>query len=287
MKSEVSQLKGEGSNIKGDTSISRAALKKNPWTRREIKGLTIFQSPLLLEQPLKAHAFTTRLGGETPHPFSSFNLGRHDAAKEFWDDALKNRYRLCDALSISADRMRVPGQVHSAKVEFVEETEVLKEVDGLYTKQPDTPILLHFADCVPIIIFERNRSILSVVHAGWRGTASFIAKNAVEEMTNKLGARAEDMVAAVGPAIGTCCYPTSAEVGEQLSRTVSNARELIEHDGEQPRPDLRAINAMQLLESGVSEVDVCDLCTCCHPELFYSHRQSGGITGRQGALACL
>lgn len=268
------------------TQLRQRALRKNEWRTRKVKGLTVLQSPLLLEQPLKAHAFTTRLGGETPDPFDTFNLGRHDAAKDHWDDALNNRHRLCDALSISSEHLKVPGQVHSDRVEYVEECETYREVDALFTAMEDVPILLHFADCVPIIVFESVRRIACVIHAGWRGTASEIARKAVGRMVETLGASPEDMVAAVGPAIGTCCYPTSDEVAQRLSSTVSDARELVVF-GEQPRPDLRAINAMQLLESGVAQVDVCDLCTCCHPELFYSHRQSGGLTGRQGAIACL
>jgi len=115
-------------------------------------------------------------------------------------------------------------------------------------------------------------------------------------------------VAAVGPAIGTCCYPTGEDVVEQLmltlatsphdklapvefdegqlSRLVKRAVAAGSHQ-EQPRPDLKGINAMQLLMAGVPEVDVSSFCTSCRPDIFYSHRQSGGITGRQGAIAMI
>ncbi|HEY9787932.1 MAG TPA: peptidoglycan editing factor PgeF, partial [Candidatus Obscuribacterales bacterium] len=211
---------------------------------------------------------------------------RHDAAKDYWDDALKNRFRLCETLAVPSQRLKVPGQVHSDRVVFLEETDQLREVDAVFTVSPDVPILLHFADCVPIILYERRKNSVCVIHAGWRGTAASIARKAVENLVNKLKADPRHMVAAVGPAIGSCCYPTSDEAAAQLATTISEASLFIERL-EQPRPDLGAINAMQLLKAGVEEVDVCNLCTCCHPELFYSHRHSGGITGRQGAIACL
>jgi hypothetical protein len=92
------------------------------------------------------------------------------------------------------------------------------------------------------------------------------------------------MVAAVGPGIGSCCYPTSREVAEQLASTVPGGSDLIIWN-EQPHPDLKALNAAQLADSGLARIDVSDLCTACRPDLFYSHRQSGGKTGRQGAIA--
>ena len=151
------------------------------------------------------------------------------------------------------------------------------------------PLLLHFADCVPIILYDPKQAAIAVVHAGWRGTATSIVQNAVKEMTENFGTRAADVIAAVGPAIGSCCYPTGDDAAEKLGRTVKDAAGLIERpkEGDQFRADLKALNAMQLLEAGVQNVDVTDLCTACRPDIFYSHRQSGGKTGRQGALAQL
>ena len=118
-------------------------------------------------------------------------------------------------------------------------------------------------------------------------------------MISQWGGEAAQMVAAVGPAVGTCCYPTGEDVVEQLLLTLSaplqpNSEKnqmagLVKHlePAGQPRPDLKAINAMQLLLAGVPEVDVCSFCTSCRPDLFYSHRQSGGKTGRQGAIAMI
>jgi YfiH family protein len=236
------------------------------------------------------HAFTTRLGGESEGPLNSFNLGRHIDDQLARDDAMKNRERLCSVLRMNSSVLAVPGQVHSSTVVALDklaEDSGLKDVDGLITNKKALPVLLHFADCVPIILFDPDCAVVAVLHAGWRGTALSIARNGVFKLKSDFGCRPKNLKAAIGPSIGSCCYPTSPDVANRLAATISNASRLINwgcSEG-QPRPDLKAINAMQLLEAGVGEVDVTDLCTACLPELFYSHRLSNGNTGRQGAIA--
>ena len=273
-------------------NLKERALQKHQWLKIERNGLVLHQSPLLARySDLLEHAFTTRLGGQSQEPMSNFNLGRHIDDEQVRQDAMKNRQALCLALNADSERLVVPGQVHSATVVACAEPPengALKNVDAVATNTLNLPVLLHFADCVPVILFDPVEKAIAVIHAGWRGTAAQIAKNGVCELVDKFGVKPANIKAAIGPAISSCCYPTSVEAAGQLSQTVSDASSLIlAQPGDQPRPDLKAINAMQLLESGVGEVDVTDLCTACLPELFYSHRQSGGKTGRQGAIAML
>ncbi len=281
------------------------ALKTNQWNLNDHQGLTLIQSPLLSRYKEQlTHAFTTRIGsGAAPAPYEHFNLGGNVPDPEVKLDALANRERLCAVLGANHAHLKVPGQVHSGTVVSILEAQskpAMANVDGVSTNLMSVPLLLHFADCVPVIIYEKKKQLLAIVHAGWRGTAQAIATNAVTLMVNEWGAEPAQMVAAVGPAIGTCCYPTGDDVVEQLLLTLalpadgSSVRTKIveslvkrKAEGEQPRPDLKAFNAMQLLLAGVPEVDVCSFCTSCRPDLFYSHRQSGGKTGRQGAIAML
>lgn len=274
------------------------SLSFREWPVKELEGLKLTTSPLLDGQQGLVHAFTTRHGGSCPSPFDNFNLGRSVGDEKVKESALKNRQRLCRALKIDHDRLHVPGQVHSGNVVKVdgEAGQDLAGVDGLATGKRHLPVLLHFADCVPVMIYEPELKLLSIVHAGWRGTAQSIAVMGVERL-KELGGDPRRMLAAVGPAIGTCCYPTAEDVVEKLMATVNPGasravdkiarKGLVEEKQGQPRPNLKAINALQLLNQGLEQVDVSDFCTSCRPELFYSHRQSGGVTGRQGAVGCL
>ncbi len=280
------------------------------------ESLGLLQAPSLIPHAGLIHCFTTRHGGSSPAPYNTFNLGRNLPDDYLKSLALANRHLLLETLGLADvfDHLKVPSQVHSGNVLIVDadgarnESLDLSNLDGLVTNVVRTPLLLHFADCVPVMIFDPVRRVLGIVHAGWRGTAKAIAFRAAQYMVEQLDCKAEDMVAAVGPAIGTCCYPTGPEVESGLIDALAEVSNLsghdidmsevaraacgpdgliIRHESPQPRPDLKAFNALQLLSAGIETVDVSDLCTSCRPDLFFSHRQSGGLTGRQGALACL
>lgn len=273
------------------TKDAEKSLQKNDWPLVEVDGLTLIQSPMLSRIEKFQHAFTTRLGGTTPAPLNWFNLGRHWPTEESRQEAMRNRTRLCDALSLDATLLTVPGQQHTTNIYLLKEGDekglALPSYDGVATQATKHPIMLHFADCVPVVLVDVQKRLLCIVHAGWRGTAGGIVTNAAQLMIGVLGATPENIVAAVGPAIGSCCYSTGNEVPEKLSGTVTNPEPLIGWQDGKPHPDLKAFNAMQLYEAGISNVDVSSWCTACRPDLFYSHRQSGGQTGRQAAVACL
>lgn len=272
------------------SKLAEIALRKNKWKIENVDGMQLVFAPSLLELDFVTHAFTTRVGGQTPAPYDFFNLGGSIGGDEFKRDAKENRLKLCDGLSINYSDLVVPGQVHSRNVELIDQRSQipdLKGVDGLVTSRAQTPLLLHFADCVPVIVVDKLAKVIGIFHAGWRGTAQSIVSHGVKRMIEDLNANPTNMVGVVGPAIGPCCYPTSDEVAQALSDTVNDAAMLIGSNGSQPTPDIKAFNALQLLESGIQEVDVSDYCTACNPAMFYSHRQSGGTTGRQGALVSM
>lgn len=268
------------------------ALQKNDWPLVKHGGLTLVLSPLLKSVDSLVHVFTTRLGGQSPEPLDSFNLGRHSLSEEIRRDAMENRRKLCELFSIDTDRLAVPGQHHSTNIHILQEQLQpgpfhFPGVDAIATAQTMQPVLLHFADCVPVMLVDTAIRKICVIHAGWRGTAGGIVKKSVKLMVEQLGSHPGDIAAAIGPAIGSCCFETGDEVVDGLSQTVADPAPLTPYKNGRAFPDLKAFNAMQLLEAGVQNIDVASWCTACHPELFYSHRQSGGQTGRQGALACL
>lgn len=284
-------------------ALTEQALVKNQWPIVTVNNLPLLQSPLLAEETNLIHAFTTRSGGESVGPLASFNLGRHQSTEESRADAMNNRRRLCQALGLNFEKLVVPAQVHSANIIWVSEADGLQNVrsgadvdiaqlslgnlDGAATTIRSLPLLLHFADCVPIILYERKLRAAAVLHAGWKGTAQQIAKHCVEQFQTKLGSDAANIIAAIGPAIGKCCYPVGDDCAEKLAQTVASAQGLISQIDGKAYADLQAINALQLLECGVGKVDVNANCTACQPDVFYSHRRFQGNTGRQGAIASL
>ena len=268
------------------------ALLKNDWPLENHDGVTLILSPLLKRVNFLVHAFTTRLGGCSPAPMASFNLGRHRPDEEGRKDAMNNRNTLCRLFGLEANMLSVPGQYHSTNIHILPGHSepgpfYFPGVDALATGTDRQPVLMHFADCVPVLLVDTVRRKVCAIHAGWRGTAGGIVSRSVRLMKEQLGSRPQDIVAAVGPAIGSCCFETGNEVVEALTGTVTDCDPLIIYKNGRPYPDLKAFNALQLREAGVDNIDVTSWCTACHPELFYSHRQSGGQTGRQGMLACI
>jgi polyphenol oxidase len=293
--------------------MQQSALRQCDWLLKEVDGLPLVFSPLLSRFPKLVHAFSTRLGGETKPPMESFNVGRLVDSSTCREDLLKNRSRLCSALGLNAASLIVPDMTHSNVVLFVEKPQPARpQADGIATTTPGLPLLLTFADCVPIIIFDPVGDLLAVVHAGWRGTASGIVQEAVSLLVGR-GSQKSALVAAIGPAIGSCCYPTGWDAASQLIASLlskqanvndscieeanpnslmstirdTKLQEFFLIKDETIHPDLKAINALQLLQAGVEQIDITNFCTACKPELFYSHRQSQGEAGRQAALACL
>ena len=140
------------------------------------------------------------------------------------------------------------------------------------------------ADCVPVFLADPVRRVIGAVHAGWKGTALQIVEKAVREMVQRFGARPSDLFAAIGPAIGPCCYEVDAAVYQAMSHHAS--RTAFFHTGRQDGRwmlDLPLANRHQLLRCGLlpERIRTADHCTACHPDLFFSHRAQGGNTGRQ------
>jgi len=225
------------------------------------------------ELPGATAAFSTRIGGVSDPPFDTLNLGRLTGDPE----VRENRHRLASALGIDPHRVLIGRQVHEAHVRrhegptepsaYAEPAPGLPEADGHATDASGLAPLVFVADCLPVALAGEGG--VAMIHCGWRGMASGIVERGVEEV----GATA----AAVGPGIGQCCYEVGDEVRDAfagLGDGIADGRML----------DLREVARRLLAEAGVEQVEISDLCTSCHPELFFSHRRDGGRTGRQAGL---
>lgn len=216
-------------------------------------------------------AFTTRVGGVSEGPYASLNLGRKSGDEP--ERADENRRIACDAIGADVEKLALNFQVHSARVLRAAPAMRGENADGLWTDEPGLPILAMSADCLPIVLARAGRPGVAVLHAGWRGLLAGIAAAGAHALGG------EKLVAAVGPAIGPCCY----EVGEEVAAPF---RERFGDDVVRAsRLDLWASAERALRAAGVERVDRFDRCTACEPETFFSHRRDAGLTGRQGVIA--
>lgn len=232
-------------------------------------------------------AFSTRLGGVSQPPFDSLNLGLltedEQAAVE------ENRRRLAAALGLVPEQVVFALQVHGTRLidhsegsggefrgSFVgsgttkEPRNGIAEADGHVVCEPGLAPLVFAADCLPVAL--RGPRGLAMVHAGWRGLAGVILTAAAEAVAAT--------GAAIGPGIGPCCYEVGDEVlgaFAELGEGIARGRML----------DLPEVARRQLARAGVENVRSAGLCTCCEPELFFSHRRDRGRTGRQAGIAWL
>jgi purine-nucleoside/S-methyl-5'-thioadenosine phosphorylase / adenosine deaminase len=214
--------------------------------------------------------FTTRAGGISDGPYASLNLGR-------WTDddpvaVAENRRRAADGRPLAFTR-----QVHGTRVLIVDGVtadDAIADADGVATTASDVAALVLAADCLPIAL--ATPTAIAMVHAGWKGLADGVLEAGVQAVRalDPVGA----LAAAIGPGAGGCCY----EVGDEVAARVGGSRFPRRADR---TIDLKAIAARRLRAAGAVEVLDVERCTMCEPDVFFSHRASGGLTGRQGGLA--
>jgi YfiH family protein len=221
-------------------------------------------------------AFSTRLGGVSEGPYASLNLGAktHDD----YDRVSENRGRLCVETRADPTSAAMAYQVHGPKVTEASPKGLLvptqfEQCDGLWSDCPGQAMLLLTADCLPVALCRSDGNPgLALLHVGWKGLLAGI----VESGASALGSG--DLAAAIGPGVGPCCYEVGEEVSapyrERFGADVMRGRNL----------DLPLAAERALHEAGVGSVERMDICTACHPELFFSHRRDNGVTGRQGVI---
>jgi polyphenol oxidase len=219
--------------------------------------------------------FSSRHGGVSPQPFDSLNLGRLTDDDGANVDA--NRDRLAAAVGLPRERFLYGRQVHGATVRRATEPpgagRAAADEDGQATALPDAAALVFAADCLPIVLAADGA--VAALHGGWGGLGSGIVAEGVRAL-REVGAKGR-IRAAIGPCARGCCY----EVGEDRFGHFAHVPDA--RVGER-NLDLPAVARHELAAAGVEEVHDLGLCTICRPDLFFSHRADGGITGRQAGV---
>lgn len=240
---------------------------------------TASAGPVLQCGPLAAiapHFFTTRV----------LRLRRDSPeADEHWA-------AVASTIGVPAAQLRRMRQVHGCNTVRADEQppEQAPEADGVMTDQDGVALVVQVADCVPLLMADPRTGAVAAVHAGWRGTAAGIAAAAVRHLQQQYGCRPEDLVAAIGPCIGACCYQVGPEVREAFASATPTVTPLDPDAWFSPDPNradrLRfdgwSANRDQLIAAGLNpaSVHLARLCTMTHLSHFYSYRAEGAGTGR-------
>jgi polyphenol oxidase len=232
--------------------------------------------------------FTTRNGGVSRAPFNSLNLGYN--TEDARHNVEANRSTLARSFNVPPHLLLTTRQVHGTDLLVIDEPNpdlshfLQVECDGILTNQPDILIGVLVADCYPVLLHDPFNKAVAVVHVGWRGAAQRILGKAVDSLVRLFGSRPENLHVAIGPGIGAHKYEVDRPVRDAFRGQGHDWQAIAEEIAlGKWHLDLRESCRLELEASGISaaHLDVVADCTCCHRELFFSHRRDQGHTGRQ------
>jgi YfiH family protein len=193
--------------------------------------------------------------------------------------------KISNILSIKKEDIFLPIQRHTDKVLVIESDLESKVADAVVTKRKGILIGVQVADCVPVLLFDRKKSIIGSVHAGWRGTAAQIVKKTIKLMVEDFNSSPDDIIIAFGPSIRWNCYYVGYEVKDAVCKATGNGKYHVKTDGGYCI-DLSSANMLQALSMSIPEKNIwsSNECTYCNPDKYYSYRYSNGCAGRQGGF---
>lgn len=260
-------------------------------------GLVYITFPSLCVDGVK-HGFSTRLGGVSEGIFSSMNLSfsRGDDEKA----VLKNYEIICDAIGVDYKKCILSKQTHTTNIRIVSADDIGKgivkerdfdNVDGLITNIPGVTLVTQYADCVGLLFYDPINRVVAASHAGWRGTVGEIGRKTVENMQKHFGSDTRNILAAIAPSIGKCCFEVDRPVYDEFIKLQNvDSEKIVEcKPCGKYKIDLWECNRQILINAGIlpQNISVTDLCTKCHPDVFFSHRATNGKRGNLAAFICL
>lgn len=228
------------------------------------------------------HAVTTK-SNDFPYAFS---LALHTG--EDVKNIIANRNNLSNLLDSNKPlHYIVANQTHSDNIKVITQKETkgwenladaIENCDALITNVKGVVLTILTADCVPILLYDKQKEVVAAVHAGWKGTKAQIVSKTVHKMIEMYGCDPKEIIAGIAPSIGRCCY----EVNEDVAEHFFNIPESFTPIGEKYMLDLPFINKLQLLDVGLQEknIEMSHTCTACDVERFFSYRKEQGCSGR-------
>ncbi|MCU0650674.1 MAG: peptidoglycan editing factor PgeF [Candidatus Omnitrophica bacterium] len=226
-------------------------------------------------------------GNLFPHSLALGFTGRNDGNMSFssgdTSQTSTSRADFLNAFGADESRLVCARQVHGDTVVCVDSSDTdIPDCDALITGRRRLPLAVFTADCLPVFLYDAQRQVVAIVHAGWRGTRANIAGKTVQAMMKQFGCQPEDIYAGFGPAIRSCCYEVGEEFRDFFKTGVS------EKDGKYFF-DLAAANKEQLRKREIKEENIFDsrICTSCRNEEYFSYRREGGSCGRSMSVVFL
>lgn len=260
--------------------------------------LPLLKYPLLEQTGIVEHCFTTRIGGVSKGIYESLNLsftrGDEDAAVR------ENFRRLAGAMETDVSKFVFTDQTHTTNVRRVTAEDagkgIVKErdytdIDGLITNEPGLVLSTFYADCVPLYFVDPVHRAIGMSHSSWKGTVGKMGAATITAMKREFGTEAKDLVCAIGPSICQDCYEVSEDVADAFKEAFPGHADeiLLDKKNGKYQLDLWRTNEIVLTEAGVlkENIAVTNICTCCNPDLLFSHRASHGKRGNLGAFIYL
>ncbi|MEP6568538.1 MAG: peptidoglycan editing factor PgeF [Acidobacteriota bacterium] len=277
------------------TIISDDELTQAGFYWRELDGVQALVCAAL-ETAGFANGFSTRLGGTSPMAENSLNLAGFN--EDTAENILENRRRFLKLFPNESGSWALAGcwQVHGSDVRLVNNPAEAKPAedargdtiycDAIVSNAPGVMAGVKTADCVPILIGDPMTGAFAAVHAGWRGTLAEIATKALQRMTAAYDTNPRDVLVAIGPAAGSCCYEVGADVIDPFRNKFPDQQLFTETREHHACIDLLRSNREQLVAAGVSpeNINLAPLCTMCRTDLFFSYRREKSIQGKVGRL---
>lgn len=259
-------------------------------------GVPYFVFPNLEDTGLVRHGFSTRMGGVSEGYLAEMNLSFTRGDKP--ENVKENFRRMADAIGFDPESLVLSQQTHTTNVRLVTEEDRGKgftkpldyeNVDGLVTNVPGLTLATFYADCVPLFFVDPVHHAIGLSHSGWKGTVNRMGAVTIERMKEAFGTKPEHLRAAIAPSICQDCYEVSEDVALEFKKEFwEHADEHLVYRKENGKYQLNLwrANEIVLLEAGVQpkHLAVTNVCTCCNPDLMFSHRASHGKRGNLGAF---
>ena len=262
-------------------------------------GVIYVQAAQLADTGMVRHGFTSRIGGISQAPYEGLNLSwnRTNSVEE----TRRNVAIACEAMEIDPDDLVVVNGVHGVNVHVVNAADRgwgyhylyqgsgQPTFDGLVTNDPAVCLNTVHADCTPVFLLDPVKRAIGLCHSGWRGTVIGMARNTIAAMEQAYGTRPEDLIVAVGPNIGKCCFQVSQDVVDAIQAAYPRHIQFYTPDAGiagKYHADLLRLTAYDLYQKGVrrENITIADLCTCCREDLFYSYRRGGPNRGAMNSF---